>query len=72
MKACGGMDVWIHDFLTSALVGGEWPASRLCGFTPGYPLHRRLGGPQSRSERLDVNILDLTGIRTPTPRSSSP
>jgi hypothetical protein len=34
MKTCGGVDVWIHIFLTSALVGGEWSASRPCRFTP--------------------------------------
>jgi hypothetical protein len=28
MKANGGVDVKIHIFLTSALVGGEWSASR--------------------------------------------
>jgi hypothetical protein len=28
MKAYGGVDVWIHVFLTSALIGGEWSASR--------------------------------------------
>jgi hypothetical protein len=28
MKTYGGMDVWIHVFLTSALVGGEWSAQR--------------------------------------------
>jgi hypothetical protein len=43
-----------HNFLTSALVGGGWSASRLGRFTPGgespqYPLNRRLGWPQSRS-----------------------
>jgi hypothetical protein len=27
MKMCGGVDVQIHFFLTSALVGGEWSAS---------------------------------------------
>jgi hypothetical protein len=35
MKMYGGVDVWIHIFLTSALVGGEWPASRPGLFTPG-------------------------------------
>jgi hypothetical protein len=35
MKAYGGVDVYIHIFLTSALVGGEWSASRPCRFTPG-------------------------------------
>jgi hypothetical protein len=36
MKAYGGVDVYtyIHIFLTSALVGGEWSASRLDCFTP--------------------------------------
>jgi hypothetical protein len=32
-----------------------------------------LGGPQSRSGRFgEEKILDPTGTRTPTPRSSSP
>jgi hypothetical protein len=35
MKAYGGVDVEIHIFLTSALVGGEWSASRLGRFTSG-------------------------------------
>jgi hypothetical protein len=35
MKAYGGVDVWIHIFLTSALAGGEWPASHPCHFTGG-------------------------------------
>jgi hypothetical protein len=34
MKAYGGVDVYIHIFLTTALVGGEWSASRLIRFTP--------------------------------------
>jgi hypothetical protein len=42
--------------LTSALDGGGWSTPRPGRFTPGkeacYPLHRRLGGPQSRSVRL--------------------
>jgi hypothetical protein len=29
------MVVYIHIFSTSALVGGEWPASRPCRYTPG-------------------------------------
>jgi hypothetical protein len=35
MKAYGGVDVYIHIFLTSALAGGEWSASRPSRFTPG-------------------------------------
>jgi hypothetical protein len=34
MKAYGGVDVLIHIFLTSALAGGEWSASRPCHFIP--------------------------------------
>jgi hypothetical protein len=34
MKAYGGVDAQIHIFLTSALVGGEWSASRPGRFTP--------------------------------------
>jgi hypothetical protein len=35
MKTYGGMEVYIHVFLTSALAGGEWLASRPGHFTPG-------------------------------------
>jgi hypothetical protein len=35
MKTYGGVDVQIHIFLTSALVRGEWTASRPGRFTPG-------------------------------------
>jgi hypothetical protein len=35
MKAYGGVDVYIHIFLTSALAGGEWSASRPGCFTSG-------------------------------------
>jgi hypothetical protein len=46
MKAYGGLDVLIHIFLTSALVGGEWSASRPGRFTPGEraPGTHRIGG----------------------------
>jgi hypothetical protein len=35
MKAHGGVDVYIHMFLISALAGGEWSASRPGRFTLG-------------------------------------
>jgi hypothetical protein len=35
MKAHGVVDVYIHVFLTSALVGCEWSFSRPGRFTPG-------------------------------------
>jgi hypothetical protein len=34
MKTYGGVDVYIHIYLTSALFGGEWLASRPGRFTP--------------------------------------
>jgi hypothetical protein len=39
VKACWRVDIKLHAFLTSALDGGEWSASR-----PWYQLDRRLGG----------------------------
>jgi hypothetical protein len=33
MMVYGGVDLLIHNFLTSALDGGEWSASRFCHFT---------------------------------------
>jgi hypothetical protein len=46
MKAYGGVDVQIHIFLTSALVGGDWTTSRPGHFTPGerVPGTNQLGG----------------------------
>jgi hypothetical protein len=35
MKTYGEVDVYRHIFLTSALPGGEWPASRPGRFKPG-------------------------------------
>jgi hypothetical protein len=78
MKAYGGVDVEIHIFLTSALVGVEWSVLRPGRFTPGesalrYPFDRRPVGSQRRSERRgEEKILDPTGTCTPTPLSSSP
>jgi hypothetical protein len=46
MKAYGGMDLQIHIFLTSALNGDEWSASRPSSFTPGEiaPSSHWIGG----------------------------
>jgi hypothetical protein len=76
MEAYGGVDVSIPVFLTSAPVGvsGQHHASAALpqGKSPRYTLDTMLGGPLSRSGRYEVKIVDLTGIRTLTPRSSSP
>jgi hypothetical protein len=68
MKMHGEVDVQIHVFLTSVLVGVEWSTSHTW-----YPLARRLGGLQSWSGRYrEVIILDTTGTRTLIPQSSNP
>jgi hypothetical protein len=78
MKAYRGVDVQIHVFLTLALAGDEWSASRLGRFTPleRAPGTYWIGGwvdHKSRSRRRgEEEIIDTTGTRTPTPRSSSP
>jgi hypothetical protein len=67
MKVYGGLDAQIHIFLTSALAGGEWSASRPGRFAPGT--HSLGGWVDPRASLEDVEkILDPTG----TPRSSSP
>jgi hypothetical protein len=60
MKTYGGVDVWIHVFLASALVGGESLASRPSHFNP---VKRRLVGSQRLSTRYgEVNILNPLGL----------
>jgi hypothetical protein len=63
MKTYGRVDVYIHVFLTSALVGGEWSASRPGRFTPGT---HWLGGWMGPRADLDDNLAP-TGTRTPDP-----
>jgi hypothetical protein len=69
MKVYGGVDVQIDGFLTSAIVGGEWSASRPGRFSPRFPLDKRLGGPQHWSGEEKILVPNRT--RNPTPRSSS-
>jgi hypothetical protein len=62
MKEYGGVDVEIHIFLTSALAGGEWSASRPGRSTAG----ERAPGNHCMNPRasLDVEkILDPTGTQ---------
>jgi hypothetical protein len=57
MKTYGGVEMYIHALLTSALHGGEWSASSLNRITPpprekgAKLLLHKLGGPQNRSGR---------------------
>jgi hypothetical protein len=68
MKAYGGVDVYIHIFLTSALVGGELSASRPGRFTFGEraPGSHWVGGwvePRAGLEYLEKRkFLTLPGL----------
>jgi hypothetical protein len=55
MKAYGGVEVQIHIFLTSTLVGGECSASRPCRFTPREkaPGTQCIGGLVDRRAKLN-------------------
>jgi hypothetical protein len=55
MKAYGAVDVYIYIFLTSALVAGEWSASRPGRSTPGETvvLFHWIGGWVDTSFGLD-------------------
>jgi len=57
--------------MTAALEGGDWLAARSGRTLPlgktRYPFHRRLGGPQGRSERAENRV--PTGIRSRTAQS---
>jgi hypothetical protein len=68
MKAYGGVDIYIHLFLTSSLAGGEWSASHPGSFTPGEraPGTHWTGGLMNPIAGLDDlekrKILTLTGL----------
>jgi hypothetical protein len=55
MKAYGGVDVQIHIFLTLALVGGEWSASRPCRYTSGEWAPGTIGlvGPRAGLDNVE-------------------
>jgi hypothetical protein len=78
MKPYGGVDVYIHIFLTSELAGGEWSALRPSRFTPeerapGTHLIGSWVDPRTGLDDVEKRkVLDPTGTRTTTPRSSGP
>jgi hypothetical protein len=67
-----GVDVYIHIFLTSALLGSEWSASRPCRFTPGtrVPGTHWIGGWMGPRDGLDDvekrKFLTLPGLELGT------
>ena len=54
-KHVGGVELQLHSFLTSVLVGGERSTLRSCPFTPEkkfrYAVNSNVGGPCSQSGR---------------------
>jgi hypothetical protein len=65
MKAYGGMDVWIHVLVTSALVAGEWSASRPCRFTPGERVPGTHWIEGLEGPRVGLDDLTLPGLDRP-------
>jgi hypothetical protein len=63
MKTYGGMAVQIHAFLTSALAGGEWSASRPGRFTPGtYWVGGWMGSRTDMDNVERRKILPIAGL----------
>jgi hypothetical protein len=60
----------IHICLTSAIVGGEWSASRRGRFTAGTDYIGGWVDPRAGLDDLE-KVPDPTGTLTATPRSSS-
>jgi hypothetical protein len=73
MKIYGGVDVLIHVFLTSALVGGEWSASRPNHFISSNLWIGGWVGPRASLDDVEKRkFFTLLGLKLQTPRSSSP
>lgn len=77
IKPCGGVEVYIHSFLTSAVRGGEWPASRPGHFTPGESLlftDQESGWASEAAQILwrRTEYLAVAKHVTMIPRTSSP
>jgi hypothetical protein len=68
MKACGGVGVWTHIFLSSALAAGERSASRPGRFTPDERapgIYWIVGWVDPRASLDDMEkTLDLTGTNS--------
>jgi hypothetical protein len=68
METYEEVDVWIHIFLSQALVGGEWSASRSGRFTPGERASGTLWigiwvGPRARLDDVKKRkFLTLPGL----------
>jgi hypothetical protein len=59
----GGVDVYIHIFLTSVLVGGEWSATRPGRFIPGTHWIGGWVGPRAGLDDMEKRkFLTLPGL----------
>jgi hypothetical protein len=68
MKTYGGVDIEIHIFLTMALVGGEWWASRPCRFTPGTYFIGGWVDPRASLDDMEKwKFFILKGLELPPP-----
>jgi len=58
MKTYGGVDMYLHVFLTSVVDGGEWSASRSSHFTPGeeIPVIHWIGDWVDHRANVDVVV----------------
>jgi hypothetical protein len=71
MKTYGGVDVQIHVFLTSALVGGERLDSRPGRFTPGIHWRGSWVGPRTGLDDVERRkIFPLPGLELRPPKSA--
>jgi hypothetical protein len=73
METYGGVDVWIHVLLISALDGGDWSSSRTGRFTPGSHWIGGWVGPRTGLDAVEKkeSVVPI-GKRTAVPRPSSP
>jgi hypothetical protein len=63
MKAYGGVDIQIHVFLTSSLVGGELSASCSGRFAPGERVPGGWVGPRTGLDDVEKrNFLPIPGL----------
>jgi hypothetical protein len=74
VKTYVGMEVWLHPFLTSALDGDEWSASRPRHFTCGEraPGAYRIGGWVGPRASLDAEAKRKKSVPLPGIEPSRP
>jgi hypothetical protein len=70
MKACGGLEIYLHTFLISVLGAGGWLSWE--NLPPRYLSDSKLDGSRYRPDTVENRrITARYGNQTPSPRSSS-